>query len=153
MSKTGDVVWANEATWQRDESTANPGTKNWWYSVTQSDGIGSLLADLKRHADFRWLVRDAQPVDGYDEGEAATWEATRRLLKFGDGHSSFADALNDLLDQAALFERRRIVDYLESRCEGVTIEDLGAHRNITTWRPKDYAAAIERGAHLRGDDE
>jgi len=116
MSRTGDVVWAYGATWQRDESTAHPGAKNWWYSVTQSDGIGSPLADLKRHADFRWLVRDAQPV----EHEAEFVELGRRL------------------------EREVIVKYLYS----LDLADHVEHRIANV-----IAGWVERGEHLRGDDE
>ena len=123
MSRTGDVVWANGVTWQRDESTAYAAyAKNWWYSATQSYGAGSTLADLERHADFRWLVRDAQPVGGYDEGEAAMGSAlSQHQIGFQSGRE---------------YERAAIFKWLNDP------------RNS-----RYLAERIERGEHLRGDDE
>ena len=57
MSKNGDVVWANGASWQRDnewESLA----KQWWIAPA-IDGLDGhkTLKELKEFKDFEWIVK------------------------------------------------------------------------------------------------
>lgn len=74
MSKPGDVVWADGLSWQRDEDSYG---KLVWYTPTRyPDGtsVGTYanyqaLKQLKKHKDFRWLVKD---------GKLATQSARRR---------------------------------------------------------------------------
>lgn len=56
MSKNGDVVWANEAVWQRDNQW-EIGPKQWWIAPA-IDGLDGqkTLKELKEYKDFDWLV-------------------------------------------------------------------------------------------------
>jgi len=53
MSKNGDVVWANEVVWQRDNQW-EIGHKQWWVAPAV-DGQ-KTLKELKEYKDFDWLV-------------------------------------------------------------------------------------------------
>ena len=138
MSIEGDVVWAGGKSWQRDEVVGRPNDKNWWYSPVDVDfdGSGVLLADLKRAGDFRWLVKNGQLEDGFDDGQLAMWDAHARMLGFDKNiHQSFRAALEDQRNQAALEERDAIVVWLHS---DVDLKEQEA---------RFIAGCIENGVH------
>lgn len=74
MSKTGDIVWADGKSWQRDDEHAS-GFKEWWIAPKNNP---STLKVLKEYNDFRWLVKNGKPADNvYYENKPNAWETAK----------------------------------------------------------------------------
>lgn len=141
MSNPGDVVWADGVAWQRDTD------KN-WYSTDRYDP--RYKKELKAFKDFRWLVKDGELLDQLKDARSQRnqWanEETRHWLN---------------TDEPSLKDRwRRAWD--DGHDCGVECGSSEERAAIVAWlraRPSGYyggarvASDIERGAHVRGDDE
>ena len=64
MSESGDVVWSDGKSWQRDASPIRKDTKAWWYNPkAHTEALGwTTMANLRRSDDFAWLVKDGIPI-------------------------------------------------------------------------------------------
>ena len=67
MSTNGDVVWANGASWQRDNSWEQE-PKQWWICPFLDD-LSATLKELKKYPDFAWVVLDGELVRQGEPGE------------------------------------------------------------------------------------
>ncbi len=126
----GDIAWADGKAWWRQYDADSEYLLEAWES---RDSV-SPLSDLQRHADFTWLVLHGQRVDttfptpGYTGIPIEVHET--EPVKYGRRK-----------------EREAIVEWLR--------------RGPTEWAQccecdRDTALAadlIERGSHLRGDDD
>lgn len=182
MSTNGDVVWSAGAAWQRDNDAYSLGRKEWWVGPCPQGGSETArLKDLKRNDDFTWLVKDGVLADyaGQAELDANYMRAQREvILDYQDRLAALSDKFNQLvsvnmenvkgrdeLQHKVELQRLSILSYQEDvRWQG-DVKDAGRadERNaIVAWlraRPSGYyggarvASEIERGIHLRGDDE
>ena len=66
MITTGDVVYADGTSWQRDPDSADLHEKNWWYNPERGGGTGQTLRSLKKFDDFTWLVKNGEIVSAAD---------------------------------------------------------------------------------------
>ena len=67
MSRNGDVVWANGASWQRDNLWEQE-PKQWWICPALGD-LSATLKELKQHSDFAWVVLNGELVREGAHGE------------------------------------------------------------------------------------
>ncbi len=168
MSEQGDVVWANGKSWQRD-NLLNPSDKKWWINP---DGVANLK-ELKAFKDFRWLVKDGEPVD--HDLVSRIRKQKRSMLAYQMTIKELLDQLEDVrsqrnqwaneatrhwlnTDEPSLKDRwRRAWD--DGHDCGVQCGTSEERAAIVAWLSKPglflsgVAEVIERGEHLRDDDE
>lgn len=124
MSKTGDVVFAHGQSWVKDSDDRQINRK--WNGFADGTDYAETLKDLKTADDFRWLVKNGELVDGYNDGELVSLRTVRRVL------DTQWFALEARCYQAAQAEREAIAAWLRS------VDN--------NW---SYPNAIESGFHLR----
>lgn len=95
-SISGDVVWANGRSWQRDNEAWSEGEKEWWVNPSDNGSTTSTLRNLKSADDFMWLVRKGKLVYSYGEGFAAGIDTADSVAAHAEGYNEgYQDGYSD----------------------------------------------------------
>lgn len=99
MSKNGDVVWANGASWQRDNQWEGL-PKHWWIAPS-IDGLDGqkTLKNLKAFKDFKWVVKDGALIIW--RSDPAELEIERERAKgYNEGYEDGKDDIRKEISSA-----------------------------------------------------
>ena len=162
----GDIAWADGKAWWRSPECDSTFLPEAWES---RDGA-SPLSDLRRHDDFTWLVLNGQREVVVTPPKVDLTEPLLHESADGTVTLEWRD------DRTATLVSRELLDHMVASRNSATTGtvsnpawrrgyDAGINaerRAIVAWLrqqpfliewPWAAAAGIERGEHLRGDDE
>ena len=146
MSKNGDVVWANEAVWQRDNQW-EIGHKQWWIAPA-IDGLDGqkTLKELKEYKDFDWIVFKGRRRFYTDSQVNQLIDQSEKLTEQINNQEQSIRSYQESLKYWGLKEFSADFDTLQNYSEGQKETILYYQNLVSEYRDQRDKAMVSRHA-------